>query len=231
MKIAICDDEYCDLSRIKEFCAKYDDKIPVYAFSKGRGLLQAFQREYYDLIFLDIEMEAPNGLVVGKELAAHDPPPIIIFTTHSLNYAIRGYGIALRYLLKPIDYATFSGVMYLAMGKIMSHKISISYNGNQLVLEVNSIFYVEVMQHQIVFHLKGGKTASYRGSLSEVKEHLPSHLFAQPHKSYIVNLDCIDHMDRQAIYLTNNCEIPLGRGHSESFHIAFNEYLRGRSTL
>ena len=63
-----------------------------------------------------------NGLELGARLIRLSPKPVIVFTTQSLNYAVRGYGIAMRYLPKPITYDTFSDVMRLAMERIASSK-------------------------------------------------------------------------------------------------------------
>ena len=102
MRIAICDDEPSDLAIIKQYCMQFDPELSATTFACGEALLNAFKDDYYDLIFLDIEMGKLNGLDVGKQLVKLQPKPVIVFTTHSLNYAVRGYGIALRYLPEPI---------------------------------------------------------------------------------------------------------------------------------
>ncbi len=64
---------------------------------------------------MDIEMEAPNGFEAAVRLRAERDGPVIIFTTKTLDYAVRGYGLALRYLPKPIEYAGFAGALSLAL--------------------------------------------------------------------------------------------------------------------
>lgn len=122
MKIAICDDERADLEQIVAYSKQYDSSNPVRGFSSGDSLLAAFQTDFYDLVFLDIEMAGTNGLTVGSRLMECGVKPIIIFTTQSLNYAVRGYGIALRYLIKPIDYETFAGIMRVVLDKVLPQK-------------------------------------------------------------------------------------------------------------
>lgn len=231
MKIAICDDEQLDLNRIHSYCNRYNDSIPVHLFSNGTHLLEAFQSSFFDLVFLDIEMAGPNGLTVGAELVKLTPKPIIVFTTQSLNYAVRGYGIALRYLPKPIDYDTFSGVMRLAIDKILPQKLSITQNGKQLIIPISDILYFEVIRHNVIFHLLNHETISVRGSLIEIKKQLSRNWFVQPHKSYCVNLDHIDHVCRQEITMTNGDCIPIGRNKSEFFQAQLDEYLKGSQAL
>lgn len=227
MRIAICDDEKADAELIRDYCGRFDAGLPITLFSSGAELLRAFQNDYFDLVFLDIEMKEPNGLTVGGELVKRQPPPVIIFTTQSLNYAVRGYGIALRYLPKPIDYETFVGVMRLAADKILPKKFTIDRDGGQTVVSIADITYFEVIRHEIVFHLNDRQTISTRGSLSSFMDQLSRYCFAQPHKSYCVNMDHIDHISRQSIIMTNGETVPIGRSKSEDFQKQFNLYLRG----
>lgn len=229
MRIAICDDDKCDLELLRSYCAKYDDSLDVSVFASGSAMLDSFKSSFYDLVFLDIEMPDPDGLTVGMKLIELKQKPIIIFTTQSLAYAVRGYGIATRYLPKPIDYDTFLSVMRLATGKISSSKIAVLSEGKTIILSISDITFFEVLHHAIIFHLQDRRMISTRGSLSDYMRRLIKHGFAQPHKSYGVNMDYIDRISRQMITLTNGETIPIGRSLRDSFHVQFDSYLRGNS--
>lgn len=124
MKIAICDDESSDLKLINEYCTQYNPEMVTSCFSSGEALLAAYEKDFYDLLFLDIEMGKLNGLEVGAILAKKPIKPVIVFTTQSLNYAVHGYGIAIKYLPKPISYDTFSKTMVLALEQIIPKKLA-----------------------------------------------------------------------------------------------------------
>lgn len=104
MKIAICDDETTECNRLYSYCKQYNQKFDVTLFFSASDLYNAFQTNFFDLILLDIEMQRPNGYEIAEKLMNSDPKPIIIFITKTLNYAVRGYGIAFKYLPKPISY-------------------------------------------------------------------------------------------------------------------------------
>lgn len=125
MKIAICDDDASDLELIKEYCFRFDKEFDVETFYSGEALLAAFDNDFYDIIFLDIEMGQMNGLEVGTRLIHLPHKPIIFFTTQSLNYAVRGYGIAMRYLPKPISYDVFSGALKTAIEYVVPDRKSV----------------------------------------------------------------------------------------------------------
>lgn len=231
MKVAICDDDMRDLARLEQFCLRFDNRIPIGRFTDGMSLLKTYEYDFYDLVFLDIEMSAPNGLIVGKELAGREVPPLIVFTTQSLNYAVRGYGIAMRYLPKPVEFDTFSGVMRMAMEKIAAQKLTISCGGTTVVLPICDISYFEVIHHEVIFHMKDSRIYSTRGSLTDFMDKLARFWFIQPHKSYCVNMDHIDRLTRQTITMTNGEIVPIGRSMRDSFHHRFDLYLKGNSTL
>ena len=227
MKIAICDDELIDVRRIQTYCRQYDPNIPTAAFFSGEALLDAYKQDFYDLVFLDIEMGQLNGLEVGTQLISMSHKPVIVFTTHSMNYAIRGYGIALRYLLKPLTYDTFSHIMGLALEQILPQKLSIFSGGEQMLVPVNTILYFEVLDHELCVHLSSGEKLSMRGTLTEAINQLPHSSFVQPHKSYYINMEYVDRLTQQNITMTNGNLIPIGRSKKDHFQLRLNEYMRG----
>lgn len=231
MNIAICDDEKSDLERIASYCRKWDESHALHPFLSGDELLAAFDEMFFDLVFLDIEMDGSDGLTVGARLMERERKPIIIFTTHSLNYAVRGYGIALRYLPKPIEYEAFVGAMKPAMDKLLPQKISVTYKGEQRLIPINEISYFEVIRHNVIFHLSNREIISIRASLAEIKEQLSRGCFVQTHKSYCVNMDHIDRVSRSEVALTNGECVPVGRNRSESFRSQLQEYLKGNALL
>lgn len=227
MRIAICDDEQSDLAIIKQYCKQFDPELSVSMFDCGEALLSAFKDDYFDLIFLDIEMGTLNGLDVGKQLVKFQPKPVIVFTTQSLNYAVRGYGIALRYLPKPITYETFCHAMRLALERIAPYRINININNAQNFFPVTDVVYIEVLKHQIVIHLRSGEVLSTRGTLTKIIAQIPNGCFSQPHKSYYINMEYVDKLTRQDVILTNGEIIPIGRSRKEIFQTQLLNYMKG----
>lgn len=227
MKIAICDDETEDLKIIHSYCSKYNPTIPTGVFQSGEALLEAYKSSFYDLVFLDIEMGQMNGLEVGGKLINMPQKPVIVFTTHSLNYAVRGYGIAMRYLPKPITYDVFSNVMELALERILPKKISVLSNGEQVFIPISEILYFEILRHQLFVHLNSGEKLSMRGTLTELISQVSQRTFVQPHKSYYINMEYVDRLTKQNIVMTNGDLIPIGRSKKDYFQLRLSEYVKG----
>lgn len=227
MKIALCDDDERDLALLTGYCRRYDADILCGTFLRAADLLDAFDREFYDLVFLDIEMPQPNGWEAGKLLAAREPAPLIVFTTQTLGYAVRGYGVALRYLPKPIDYGTFAAVMRLAADKILPEKLTIRENGASSVLSIHDILYFEAFAHDVVFYTRDGRTLKTTGKFAEFAQRLSPGRFAQPHRSYCVNLDHIDRIAGGEITMINGDVVPLSKKRRDDFQKRLSDHIKG----
>jgi len=227
MKIAICDDLPADLKLLQTYCSRYDPGIPAVAFSSGEALLAAYDEDFYDLVFVAAEIEPMNALALGSRLLALPRRPLIVFTARSLHYAVHGYGIAMRFLPKPIGYDTFSEVMAMAMEQLVPRKIILFSGREQLLVPVNEILYFEVLRHQVCAHLSRGESISARGTLSEIIRQLPHSAFVQPHKSYYINLEYVARLTPQGIVMTNGDHIPIGRSKKDHFRLRLRAYMKG----
>lgn len=134
----------------------------------------------------------------------------------------------MRYLPKPITYETFSDVMKLAMERILPQKISIFSNGTQMFIPINEIMYFEVLRHQPLIHLSSGENISVRSTLTEAISQVPPSIFAQPHKSYYINMEYVDRLTQQNITMTNGDLIPIGRSRKSDFQHQLSEYIKGK---
>ncbi len=227
MIIAICDDDANDLDLLMGFCLRYNAKLPVRRYSSAKALLDATDKDKPNIIFMDIEMEPPNGFDAAVKLCSQENPPVIIFTTQTLNYAVRGYGLALRYLPKPISFEMFAPVLKLALERTLPEKVCVCGERGTEVLTISEIVYFEVFQHDVCFHLHNCPDVRLRCTFSSVLKQLSGYTFSQVHKSYCVNLRYVARVDQDQVFLTNGDAIPVGRSYSKSFREDLKNYLKG----
>lgn len=225
MRIAICDDETEARQLMIKYIAQFDSSLEVDSFASSSDLLLSAKRTNYDIVFMDIEMPNPNGFDTAVTLRSFASPPLVIFVTKSSSYTIQGYGIAFRYLPKPIFYHAFASVLTLALQEVSPAKISIQCHGTQHILSVRDILYAEVLDHAVTIHTKSREYRT-RLALSELKEMLSPYDFASPHKSYLVNLDCVLSTDSNTIALIDTDQpIPLSKGKRAAFIKKLGDYI------
>ncbi len=227
MRIAICDDEADQREAMLSFVHQYNPTLAVDTYDAAIDLLVAVDQVPYDIVFMDIEMPEPNGFEVAQQLKTKTNSPLVIFVTKSNSYTIQGYGIAFRYLAKPISYALFSSVLSLALKEREPAKVSIVCDCVYHVVTVNQILYCEAMDHRLTIHTLENCFYS-RMPLTEFISQLPLEDFAQPHKSYLVNLNYVQSVGPKNVIVSSkqgDIPIPLSKGKRKQFIQRLGDYI------
>lgn len=109
-RIAVCDDSEPILSQLNAVLYDYSgpETIELEAFATGETLWHAISSgEYFDLIFLDIEMNLLSGIEVGRKLRnslKNETTQIVYILTHQ-KYAMALFeNRPLNFLIKPLDH-------------------------------------------------------------------------------------------------------------------------------
>lgn len=227
MRIAICDDDPRDLDQMKGLIADYylPSQTRIDSFSSAAELYEAARALRYDIVILDIEMEKPNGYEIAQKLIAQKPKPLIIFVTNSMEYTVRGYGVAFRYLPKPIDKGYLWDALDAAVREVTANRFVFCVDTASHVLHLEEIYYFEVFNHHTVLHTADGAFA-FRATLREVLTQLPAGYFGMPHQSYIVSFAHIKTATSREIHLTNGACVPISRRRQKAFDEQFHLYLR-----
>ena len=176
---------------------------------------------------MDIEMTFMDGMSAAEEIRRADPEVLIIFITNSPQYAIKGYAVqALDYILKPLSYYAFCQRMNHVrelLGRRQKHFLTVPCAGGVQKLDVSDIYYVEICDHDLLFHTKQGKVHS-TGSMRDVEQKLPPENFFRSSKAYLVNLEHVDGIqDEDAI--VNGERVQISRAKRKAVLAARNHYM------
>ena len=223
LKIAVCDDEAGDLAQLIALLGEYDTEcmLDMRVYSGAGELLKA---EGVDIVLIDIEMPAPNGFEAAKKLKARKDPPVIIFTTKSNAYAVKGYGVAIRYLQKPLQEKPFFEAMDAAIGEAIAHRLTFEVNETTYALRLCQITHIEIYGHYASIHAEG-EVYRIRSTMKEIAAKLPRGSFGIPHKSYAVNLEHVRSVTNSEILLDNGIRIPVSRRKAAEFNQVLYRFL------
>jgi len=225
------DDEPLALKLVSDYISKTPYLDLVGAFDNPLDAIDFLSREEADLIFVDIQMPDLTGIEFTRTLEKEHK---IIFTTAYEKYALEGFKLnAVDYLLKPFSYEEF----LKAAGK--AHKVaemeaaalpSIEANSQFLFLKseykirrinFNDILYIEGLKDYIKVYISGeDKPVLSLNSMKSLETKLPEEKFMRVHRSFMVNLDKIETIDRSRIVFGKNY-IPV----SDQYKAKFQEYL------
>ena len=107
LRVMIVDDEPIARRLLRAYCEAEPDLEVVGEHGDGRLALAAIRAQPPDLLFLDIQMDAMNGMTLARALGAA-PRPHVVFVTAYDSYALEAFEVAaVDYLLKPFDEERF----------------------------------------------------------------------------------------------------------------------------
>jgi len=127
MTIAICDDVEIICGQIEKLVKNQMPNCDTKRFASGGRILK--EKEKFDIIFLDIQMEGINGIEVARLLRNKKEDAVLIFITGIKEYVFEAFDVsAFHYLLKPIEEKKFIEVFARAVAeseRVSCLKISI----------------------------------------------------------------------------------------------------------
>jgi DNA-binding LytR/AlgR family response regulator len=202
----------------------------VGAFDNPLDAIEFLSKEEAELIFVDIQMPDLSGIEFTRTLEADHK---IVFTTAYEKYALEGFKLnAVDYLLKPFSYEEFlkaAGKAHKLAELEASNLPTVEANNQFLFLKseykirrinFNDILYIEGLKDYIkVFTSGEDKPVLSLNSIKSLEQKLPEK-FMRVHRSFLVNLDKIETIDRSRIVF-GKAYIPV----SDQYKAKFQEFL------
>lgn len=224
-KIAICDDSDEDrqyvFDMINRWAAAEGYFVNVKMFPSAESFLFNYEDESdYDILLLDIEMGAIDGVTLAKRLRKDNETVQIIFITGFSDYISEGYEVAaLHYLMKPLKEDKLCSVLNRAIDKLSKNeKVLIFETGNEIVrIPVYQIKYAEVFGNYVTIHALSELTVKM--TLNEL-ENMLDERFYRVGRSSIINLTQINRVTKSEIKLADGTAIHLPRGAYEGVNRA-----------
>ena len=229
-KIAVCDDEEAVSAQVKELITEWNPSVDVVCFSSGEALLENYQ--YYEAVFLDIDMAGMNGIETGKAIRKMDKDTKIVYLTAYRDYVSGAFGVhAFQYLLKPVNKKAIWNVLeeIFRYTKAAGKKIILDFHtvDGALCLPVESIYFFEYENRKI--RIVTDEEQYYMADkIGNVAKRMAEFGFSMPHQSFVVNMFHVKNVKNQQIFLDNGMEIPLSQKKQKIWKQELMEYLSRR---
>ncbi|WP_346853929.1 LytTR family DNA-binding domain-containing protein [uncultured Draconibacterium sp.] len=222
------DDEPLALQLVISYVSKTPFLELVESFDNPLDAMEFLSDNPVELIFLDIQMPDLTGIEFTRIL---ENRPKIIFTTAYEKYALEGFKLeATDYLLKPFSYEEFLKAARRAEKIIGLEKTeakeTVEANNEFLFIKseykirrinFNEINYIEGLKDYVKVYLQNEtKPILSLNSLKSLEAKLPESKFMRVHRSFIVNLEKIDTIERSRI-IFGKVYIPVSDQYKEKF--------------
>lgn len=233
MNCIIVDDE--PLARIAIQKLVYQtERLEVIGSFNGVEATKAFMAtNAVDLIFLDIQMPGVNGIEFARTIPKNT---LVVFTTAFHEFASESYEVdAIDYLIKPVKLERFQKAVEKAntycklfhtdhtdsnIENITNDYIFVRSERRIFKVHFSDILYIEGLKDYVIIYLINQKVITLM-NIKTIHELLPKSFFVRVSKSYIINVNNIDSVDNNTVYIGKS-EIPIGNIYREYF---FNEFV------
>ena len=232
IKTLIIDDEPISLEKLKSYVSKVPFLELTGECESAMDAIKILSETQVDAIFTDINMPDLNGLEFVSSLSN---PPIVVFITAYAQYAVESYKLAaVDYLLKPYGFADFQRSANKVLEFYNSRhggkpaetpsndSIFVKVDYRFLRIALSEITYIKGYGEYLQIFLSSTPTpvltlSSFAGIMERLNEH-----FIQVHRSYIVNMNQIHHIERARIVVAPDTYIPIG----DSYKTKLFQYLQ-----
>lgn len=232
MRIGICDDEREVREQIASQMQALVPKESLVLYASGEAVLA--EKRQCDILFLDIQMPGTDGMAVAKKLRERNRKQILIFVTALKEYVYEAFDVrAFRYLVKPFSQKRLEEVLLAAVEEwkrepdsdvVERKQLLVRSRGDCIRVFLEDILYAEVYNRKVVLHQKEG-TLEYYQRLKELESELGSG-FVRVHRSYLVQLRCVERYNAKTIYLEDGSEIPIAKKKYADFVRQYLEYIK-----
>lgn len=228
-KIAICDDSDADrqyvLNMVNRWATGAGHVVHIDPFTSAENFLFHYAEESdYDILLLDIEMGAMDGVTMAKRLRKDNDTVQIVFITGYSDYISEGYEVAaLHYLMKPVKEDKLLSVLDRAAEKLSKNEkvLNLEVSGEMVRVPIYQIRYAAVMGNYVTIHAATDITVKM--TLGEL-EKLLDERFHRVGRSTIINLTQISRVTKAEIKLSDGTSIPIPRGAYDGINRAIIAY-------
>jgi DNA-binding LytR/AlgR family response regulator len=213
----------------QEILISYIDKVPdlklIEVCNSALKASSVLKSNQVDVIFLDINLPNISGISFLKTL---EKPPMVIMTTAYSNYAAESfeYDAIVDYLVKPFDFERFLKAVNKLESKQLASRQLLQFQSVQDISKNKEYIFVNVDKtlHKIrleeILYLQSDRnyvtivtkelSLSFIDSLKNWVNRLKQDNFLQIHKSFILNVDYIEKLTGNLVYV-NKEKLPVGK--------------------
>jgi DNA-binding LytR/AlgR family response regulator len=232
MNCIIVDDEPLARKAIQKLVNATESLEAIASFNGTNTTREFLIKNTVDLVFLDIQMPGVNGIEFARTIPKKT---LLVFTTAFHEFASESYEVdAIDYLIKPIKLERFQKAVEKAqtynklfhtdtnsnIENISNDYIFVRADRRMFKVHFNDILYIEGLKDYVIIYIKDQRVVTLM-NIKTIYDLLPKNFFVRVSKSYVINVNKIDAVDNNTVYI-GKTEIPIGNIYRDFF---FNEFV------
>ena len=228
-RVAIVDDSTTDAEYVQCILNSWADQrlidIQAEVFLSAEAFLFRYAEDKdWDILLLDIEMGAMDGVTMAKRVRQDNEAVQIVFISGYSDYIAEGYEVAaLHYLVKPVNRDKLLTVLDRALEKRKQEErcLNLEAYGEMVRIPFYEIRYLDVHQNYVTVHSKADYTV--KRTLGDFEKELDDR-FCRVGRGIILNIKFIQRVTKTEVRLSDGTVLPLPRGAYESLNRAIIQH-------
>ncbi len=232
LNIVICDDEIRILTKLKDEIRRvfleYGIEANYHMYESCEQLLEKYEQQDIDVLFLDIDMPGMSGFELAKQLCKQDLKACLIFVTNQDALVYESFTF---HPFAFIRKSFFEQEIEQVISQVISHlrkktEYYVFMVGNECIkLPLDQILYIEAEGNYIKL-ITNDQEYRIRQTLTLVEQELEPYGFIRIHKGFLVNQVAIHAIKQNEVELVNHTLLPIGRTNKEQVKRKIMQYMR-----
>lgn len=216
LRVMIVDDEDLARARLRRLLREQPDVVISAECASGRSAIEAAAVDPPDVVLLDVQMPGGDGFSVIASLPA--PAPLYVMVTAYHDHAVRAFEAhAFDYLLKPVEGPRLLESLGRARERLENERVAhrlaelgavvrsegtaprrlvVREGGRVSFVAQRDIVWIEARGNYVRIHTARGYHL-LREPLGSIERRLDPSLFCRVHRSTIVNLQFVEHLEAE----------------------------------
>lgn len=234
LRVLVVDDEPLARQVARDYAQAVEGVVVVGECANGYEAVKAVSDAVPDVILLDVQMPRLSGFDVLELIGAG---PAVIFATAHDEFALKAFEVhAVDYLLKPFSQTRMAEALARARHRLATQpeagteglrealrqvrvdRILVRDGHKVHIVAVERLDYVQAQDDYVMLHA-GGRALLKEQPLASLEVQLDPARFVRIHRSYLINLACLERVeleakDRRVVVLRSGVRLPVSRsGH------------------
>lgn len=226
IRCVIVDDEPIARNILRNYCGHLVDLTIAGEYGNALEARDCLATHAIDLLFLDINMPVLNGIAFLQTLKH---PPLVIFTTAYQEYAVQAFELSVcDYLVKPFSLERF--IQAVDKGKERLYKVPLhgflspGQEPDYFFLRADGKIF-KILHDDLLFAEAQGNYTKIvtterqlmpKMGFSALVSLLPANKFFQVHRSFVLNLSRISHIEGNEVWV-KGYKVPVAAQYRKAF--------------
>ena len=225
-KFAIIDDSLCEADMLNNKIAEFFSDQIEYRCDIYNGGENFSYENYYDAIFLDIEMPSENGFDIAHKVNQSYSTKIIFITRYD-HYVVSSFDYHPFHFIQKNNFDVSVTHVLKLLRKSLSHQNIKVMNKNNIsdYICTHMISYIHIENGIVTIHTFDNEVYTVWKSLSSLWKKLDTSLFVMLNQSVIVNMNFIQKTHMDSVVLRDSTHFTISTRKRNAFKKAYQEFL------